>query len=921
MKRILLIFFVLSYSTIYSQTTILVSPNDSKDANNEWGNTCPQCDVAPSNGVKYGIGVESVSNGMIHLYVGVATTTATNGCIVDRSIPMGFNGTCDVKNNQTPISTGNTFSATDTKVSISIPISSITSSLTIHAEIFGSAYVAHTGSLTLEVVSNSSSRSRVPDNTLLNPQIGSCGSLELDPTAFFDGAISAKRVNLKLQGNNEWDIECGIMNRDINAGISSGVIFPKVFEGKPSGRYDLMVREQVNGVNVHSPYSEPISIDLERMDASIVNHTEDPLTGNCSFELATSHSASNIRVRIYEAVLGQSVSECDGFVIGNVNTDIVEDLTTISSSPSNTIITGITSNLQLNKTYHAIVRASGGGSNYYPFSTQIYTFTTGSGASVGTSQISPINCSKINDGSNDYKLVIAGNHSNIDVIIEKHRGQAGGWSEVGIIPNTNHAFQKNYTSNDPAWDYTNGNVEINVENEINFSTGTYRWKVDLNDGNGFSDYEYFCHNNCLYDPCGVNSGGQSNIPELVFDPISQRFSKSIVLSNRGDYMIYKLTLPKNTFTVLKTINGSGNVSLYAGDSDLSIQNNSVKNAKIKSTNGHTNIFFTDVRERVRIDSEGSDGLGTNSSSNLHESTSFNNEPRTIYLLVYAQNDNVSFDLEGYYSLLQTPFAGDDWAITRAFNKGTAGKGHLGDEKYAIDFDVINCTNAMSVLAPENAKIIKKYEENTTATDPCDNAHAYGNGFKLLIEDSYIVNIAHLESITQGLNENDIINKGDVLGVMGETGCAFGKHIHFELHRYGGSKFPIKPTPLYNGQNYYEIKDDNNYSIWTERIINGVDQPNTTNNTLGSWNCVTGVIQNQILAYPNPNNNTPLNVFHQSNAVGIIIRNYLGNQVYTKTINPSKTTTTIPSGVLNSGTYTITVVYTTGVVSTQTIILL
>lgn len=57
---------------------------------------------------------------------------------------------------------------------------------------------------------------------------------------------------------------------------------------------------------------------------------------------------------------------------------------------------------------------------------------------------------------------------------------------------------------------------------------------------------------------------------------------------------------------------------------------------------------------------------------------------------------------------------------------------------------------------------------------------------------------HLDSIEPGLNEGDSISKGDVVGVMGESGYTSNVHLHFSvIRRNTGSQINVHPMRLFN----------------------------------------------------------------------------------------------------------------------------
>ena len=55
--------------------------------------------------------------------------------------------------------------------------------------------------------------------------------------------------------------------------------------------------------------------------------------------------------------------------------------------------------------------------------------------------------------------------------------------------------------------------------------------------------------------------------------------------------------------------------------------------------------------------------------------------------------------------------------------------------------------------------------------------------------------AHLKAFAEGLANGDVVEAGDLVGVVGDTGNAKGgaPHLHFEIHPDGGPA--VNPYPL------------------------------------------------------------------------------------------------------------------------------
>ena len=84
----------------------------------------------------------------------------------------------------------------------------------------------------------------------------------------------------------------------------------------------------------------------------------------------------------------------------------------------------------------------------------------------------------------------------------------------------------------------------------------------------------------------------------------------------------------------------------------------------------------------------------------------------------------------------------------------------------IDIDINAGTD---VKASESGEIIKQGEDER-----------FGNYIIIKHKGSFQTCYAHLKSFIK--NEGDYVNKGDSIGVAGETGATTGPHLHFEIRK-------------------------------------------------------------------------------------------------------------------------------------------
>ncbi len=115
--------------------------------------------------------------------------------------------------------------------------------------------------------------------------------------------------------------------------------------------------------------------------------------------------------------------------------------------------------------------------------------------------------------------------------------------------------------------------------------------------------------------------------------------------------------------------------------------------------------------------------------------------------------------------------------------GAYGKGHLG-----VDLGWIG-GEGDNVYAHSNGVVVKAVTGKKNDTGSRGDA-TYGNYVKIKHSDGYYTLYAHLASVDVKVGEKVVT--GQKIGYMGETGNAYGKHLHFEV-RNTEDKI-VNPTP-------------------------------------------------------------------------------------------------------------------------------
>ncbi len=107
---------------------------------------------------------------------------------------------------------------------------------------------------------------------------------------------------------------------------------------------------------------------------------------------------------------------------------------------------------------------------------------------------------------------------------------------------------------------------------------------------------------------------------------------------------------------------------------------------------------------------------------------------------------------------------------------------------------------------------------------------WGNRVMIKHDNGYYTHYCHLKSVSVGIG--DKVNAGTVIGYMGNSGNAYGVHLHFELYKGGTSASKrINPTSYINsnlpkgtniaGANYYRAYD-NKKNIWLPSVKMGTN---------------------------------------------------------------------------------------------------
>ena len=145
-------------------------------------------------------------------------------------------------------------------------------------------------------------------------------------------------------------------------------------------------------------------------------------------------------------------------------------------------------------------------------------------------------------------------------------------------------------------------------------------------------------------------------------------------------------------------------------------------------------------------------------------------------------------------------------------------------------DIVGENYTLDYITAHSDGIITTIQDNRSNMKGSIGNIAYGNYIKIEHQKGYSTLYAHLQNgltLKQGQN----IKKGDVIGYMGDSGNAYGKHLHFEIwknnQRINPLEFLNKELPSSIEQPKIELK----YNIGDIVNINGVYISSTSNKEL------------------------------------------------------------------------------------------
>lgn len=178
------------------------------------------------------------------------------------------------------------------------------------------------------------------------------------------------------------------------------------------------------------------------------------------------------------------------------------------------------------------------------------------------------------------------------------------------------------------------------------------------------------------------------------------------------------------------------------------------------------------------------------------------------------------------------------------------------QKYSNEhkgIDIVGKNSTLdNIVAHTQGKVVFCQTGLTNDTSSTGNA-SYGNCVKLKHNNGYYTLYAHMNMVNVSLN--DIVNKGQIIGYMGDSGKAFGAHVHFEVRNANDEK--IDPTNYIDNElpdsdlikKWQKAMNDSfNCGLEEDNLFGPISQSEITNNnfTIGTKGEIVKWLQSRLI---------------------------------------------------------------------------
>ncbi len=148
-------------------------------------------------------------------------------------------------------------------------------------------------------------------------------------------------------------------------------------------------------------------------------------------------------------------------------------------------------------------------------------------------------------------------------------------------------------------------------------------------------------------------------------------------------------------------------------------------------------------------------------------------------------------------------------------------------------DIVPSDNSEpNIIALQNGTVETVVNNIKETNHKSKGLDTYGNYIKIKQDDGKTALYAHMKYGSVNVKKGDYIEKGTTIGTIGETGNAYGKHLHLEIHNQNN----IKENPLISLNKYTpnnklvnEQKNTNNNKKHTNSTANNHSDPQNIQN--------------------------------------------------------------------------------------------
>lgn len=143
-------------------------------------------------------------------------------------------------------------------------------------------------------------------------------------------------------------------------------------------------------------------------------------------------------------------------------------------------------------------------------------------------------------------------------------------------------------------------------------------------------------------------------------------------------------------------------------------------------------------------------------------------------------------------------------------------------------DIVSQNNTPSEVIALESGIVENVVKNVTSTNHNSKGlDTYGNYVKIKQNNGKSALYAHMKYGSVNVNLGDYVEKGAIIGTMGETGNAYGKHLHLEIKNENNTN----ENPILSLNEPKESQTPKNNQVKPETSTSLSMEVNTSNNQI------------------------------------------------------------------------------------------